>query len=252
MTARELKQFGAVILVGLIFFGASVAYTRYHDRIVPNPTPPAPVPVKTVIQGKTERNVGQLAVYTVGKTTKQRQWLVFPKADIETNEDASKMYLSTEKAGNYTIVLSYLGDDDKLSSESMSVTVGTPEPVPPPAPPTPPKPVTPLTGFAEKVFNFVSTKNVVPGVRDYPAADCLRAANSFESVASMIAAGGIPNIETAKIELEKLNKALNLDPKVWAPFGKWAAVELEDKTLKGVEATFREIAEGLHASGGAK
>lgn len=117
-----------------------------------------------------------------------------------------------------------------------------PNPLPPlPVPPGPtPQPT--LQGFALEVYQ--QTKVL-------PATDCRRLAANYETIATMIAAGGIRDMPTANAKLTELNKALSLSPATWSSFSQWYLIQLnrDAQTLEATRKLFTETAQGLNAAG---
>jgi hypothetical protein len=121
---------------------------------------------------------------------------------------------------------------------------GDKPPVPVPPKPIPPDPVKPLPdGFAGEVAKQASGK---------PKADCIKLADNYQAVASIIAAGGITRLEDAVNEINKLNQALNLDKPTWTPFANWIGGEFNNKAqdLASARAMLRDTSTGLNFAGG--
>lgn len=119
--------------------------------------------------------------------------------------------------------------------------------VAPPQPPNPIDPVTPVKplpdGFAGEVAKQAAGK---------PKVDCVKLAENYQTVASIIAAGGITKLEDAVVEIEKMNKALNLDKPTWTPFAEWIGREFTTKAkeLSAARIMMRDASIGLNYAGG--
>lgn len=115
-----------------------------------------------------------------------------------------------------------------------------PQPPDPPLPPIPPSPT--LQGFALEVYQQAKV---------LPATDCRRLAANYESVATMIAAGGIRDTTTANAKLTELNKTLALSPATWTTFAQWLGgrFNTDAQTLEASRKLMLETAQGLNAVG---
>ena len=124
------------------------------------------------------------------------------------------------------------------------IKLDSPNPQPPlPIPPgPPPSPQPTLQGFALEVFNQA---------RGLPATDCRRLAANYDTVATMIAAGGIRDTQTANAKLTELNKQLALSPATWTTFAQWLGGKFNEQaqTLDATKKLLNETAQGLNAVG---
>lgn len=104
--------------------------------------------------------------------------------------------------------------------------------------PKPPKPPKPLTGFAATVAERAASV-------DLSAADRLKAAEDFESIASMVAAGAIKKIEGAIEELGR--RQGSFWPKKAEPFVRWLEKEINERVtnLEVLVDVFTDIGKGL-------
>jgi hypothetical protein len=116
-----------------------------------------------------------------------------------------------------------------------------PAPTPPVIPPAPPAPVPPkptLTGFALEVYEHA---------KSLPPADCAKLATNYETVSSMIAAGGILTLDQAFNKLSTMNKSLTLSPDKWTSFSLWLGSQYDAKatSIKQAGLLMDETARGL-------
>jgi hypothetical protein len=221
------KYLGPVLITaGLVFVGW---------RAVPvNPTPgpaPAPTPAPVI---ETKFSYERTSVLVDG---------------IALQPEEAKPIIDAANVGSKTYLVRYtpFGKPEETRTVTVSGGVVPPKPVPP-APPIPPKPnpVIPLpTGFAGEV---------AVKAQGLPAKDCLALAENYQSVASMIAAGGILKLEDAIAEITRLNKALALDKPTWTPFAVWLATQFDAKAqgLPQARETMEQVVRGLEYAGGAK
>ena len=115
-------------------------------------------------------------------------------------------------------------------------------PVPPAPVPVPPGPVRP-EGVAGLVFDAAKTAGAPK--------DAARIAENYETVSSMIAAGGLHTMEEAAKELFSLNKLLELDPAKWTHFSEWidnySQVTAPPKSLLDMQRFMDQVVKGLEA-----
>lgn len=142
--------------------------------------------------------------------------------------------------GSYEFIQAIEGETPK----AIAVVVGGNVPGPKPPEPKPVDPVKPLPdGFAGEVASKAL---------GLPKADCLKLADNYQTVASMIAAGGITKLEDAVSEITKLNQGLNLDKTLWTTFATWLGKQFDAKaqSLADARSMMRDTSTGLNYAGG--
>lgn len=164
--------------------------------------------------------------------------------------DAVRAYggvVFTGPPGLYAVSVFNRNDEEQVLPvvHYVTITPAGPQPVPPgpqPGPqPVPPLPVPVPDGFAGQVYLEAAK------VGDKPACAALGA--NYRKVSSMIAAGGIKDLLTARTALLELNKALKL-PQTWKSFAVWIGQEANKnaQTLDAARKFFEETADGLEAA----
>jgi len=140
-------------------------------------------------------------------------------------------WVFTGPPGQYSVRLTLFSKDKGFTSNTGTVTIGSPTP-PPPPPPPPGPPVPPVTipegkyGLGPLSFQVVSTQ-VPADYRKYASTVSNSLADNFESVASAIAAGSFTTPDAANKELAGKNRFTLSDPaalNAWMPFfNAWTA-----------------------------
>lgn len=235
------------LILALIFSGDDCPHPEppqpTPDVVVPDVIPapkPEPIPAPPAPTPKPEGKVLSIAIDNAEGLS----------IDPESDEGKHLVGVSDLPPSAYTITTRRA----KAKPSTATVMIGggvIPAPVPAPVPPkpdpkpTPPTPAPSLTGFALEVYN--AAKNL-------PAADCVKLADNYESVASQIAAGGIKSLPDAQKKLEAMNAALALDKPAWTPFAAWLGGQFAAKanTLPATAELMAETAKGLRAAGGGK
>lgn len=148
--------------------------------------------------------------------------------------------LSLSKPGTYVVLASCSHFAERtIRTDTWTITVkGDPEPDPGPKPPNP-KP-DPLSAVAKKVKELA---------RPIPKARCSELADVFETVSSMIAAGGIKSTFAAMQEIQARTKEIEL-PDASRPLLEYLTEYFQvnvDKSLDKAEDSLLEVAKGLRA-----
>ncbi len=205
------------------------------------------------------------------------------KTRTDTREDANGLtvvfgagLIKNQYAVSYSVAYSEKNDKgevaDNLVLETALVNVdGPPGPTPTPVPPTPtpnpdPIPVPPAPkvvpdgdyGLVKKTYNWVNSVNDPNKVKI-----ASELAKNYDGVAAQIAAGTIPNIGAAMLQLKNTNTASVVEGgstvAVWEPFVGGLAQELLNlynagrlNTFSVYPAVFREVADGIRYSIGEK
>ena len=136
------------------------------------------------------------------------------KTRTSLKEGWSSLFFVAEPGKTYVIDSDVIDWQNKKRTRKRWIIKVEGAPVPPkPVPPGPlPSPVRP-EGVAGLVFDQAKTAQ--------SPEDAKRLAANYETVSSMIAAGGIHTMEEAAKELFSLNKELKLDPAKWTNFSEW-------------------------------
>ncbi len=204
-----------IATIGVIFTAVQGGYVWWTSNTVP----PAPAPVV-------------VAEYV------KRDGIAIDGEIATTIKAAAK-----SGKGSYEYVEVVAGEQPTV----ISVVIGGD--VPPPVPPKPPepKPVDPVKPLPDGFAGEVASKAL-----GLPKSDCIKLAENYQTVASMIAAGGITKLEDAVSEITKLNQGLNLDKTLWTTFAAWLGKQFDAKaqSLADARSMMRDTAIGLNYAGG--
>jgi hypothetical protein len=235
----------AALTLALLMLAAPLAA---QDPIPTPPPEPMPGPVLKLIAPDTV-NAGDLAVVKVDLEASNVKGVVFEVVPMPLLPDnwqprENEAFLSAGAAGGtYTIVAAGVGEGGKVVQEICTI-IFTGGPTPPPGPGPGPAPPPTL-----KALSMVWEKKVVSPTR---AADAIKLAGSFESVASMIDAGAIKDQETIVSATRASNQAALGEAKTaWAdPFFTPLGAELDRRNpaVTDYPGLWREIGAGLRAA----
>lgn len=240
-TKRDIYAIGAVIL----FIAAIFGIDRFINR---NDITPVPEPVVSAnLTGPTSVKFGGVAKFTItNDNILDPKWRVYPSG-VEIISSDRSAFLESSTPGKYTVLVAGVLDGKTFLEERGTLVREpiNPNPIPPgpnpgpnPVPPPGPAPV----GFALEVAQRAT---------GLPKADCIALATNYETVASVIAAGGITKLEDAVVKITELNKSLSLDKTKWAAFATWLGSQYNEKaqTLKEAQKLAEDTAVGLRYAG---
>lgn len=168
-----------------------------------------------------------------------RVWVV----NGELAEDADPLVIAVQSGAVGTYQVEGLKPKGGGPREYWTITItkqGEPPAPQPPGPGPEPQPKPQLTGLALQVWEQA---------KGLPPADCKRLADNYETVSSMIAAGGIRDLTSANAKLRELNRALNLPIVQWANFASWldGKFNTDVQTITAAQKAISEVAQGLRA-----
>jgi hypothetical protein len=170
-------------------------------------------------------------------------WIV--NGEVSEEADAVVAVVKAGVVGTHQITGYKAKGAGKAEHWTVTITkLDSPNPQPPlPIPPgPPPTPQPTLQGFALEVYTQA---------RGLPMTDCRRLAANYETTATMIAAGGIRDTQTANAKITELNKTLSLSPALWGTFAQWLGGKFNEQaqTLEATKKLMAETATGLNAAG---
>lgn len=173
-------------------------------------------------------------------------------------EQGTKLIFATGKQGRYTFFLfagSMIDGQITLRSISHEVTIGTAPPPPGPGPDPDPDPQ-PLPDGKYKLA--AAARDWASAVASPARAKAVALSGSFDSVAAMVAAGTLKDMEGAIEQLRIANNAaLGSDRPAWDSFFKsvetrfnelWDAGQIS--SVEDLAVAWREVATGLRAAKG--
>jgi hypothetical protein len=206
---------------------------------------------KLVITAPTEVRIGKLVVLDVSKSSGNTfKWLVVPETeDFLVIDNGRRAVFSSGVVGEYMFIIACaINDSVDVQRHIVRVVNTGPTPPGPVTPDDPMPPVSPTSTLSKKVSEWCAS--IQSPTR---AADAVKLANAFDSVAARIDAGTLTDpyaIITATAEVSR--SALGPNAKDWVPFLRSLQAELEQRASDGTLSTptqhagvWKEIAKGL-------
>lgn len=250
-----MPRVSTIAWVALLVCTGWLGYDKWANRTDPEP---APIVDGVSIEGPDRVEVKELFFLTVkGRIGADTKTLNLPKSvkAMLLKDFAGNLVYACQaiEAGQCLFIVADNADGKTLFG-AKTVTAGTPTPpVPPPPPPPPPAPTFPdeQLGYSTAIYKAASVV-----VDDARAATAKSLASNFSGIASMIAAGTMPNAQAILAETKKRNEA-TAGPKRTAWLAAFTALKAKldadgfdgskPRPVSDYKQAWEEIAAGLGA-----